>query len=255
MARPWLPLRSVWARFWSNRAGPAAKAWRVDNIYRTNMQSAYMAGRYAQMQTTTKTRPYWRYVAVKDGRTRPTHRAMNGKVFPHDHEFWDSWYPPNGFRCRCTVQTLSQAQVEARGLTVEERMPRMIEPIGPGGVKMPARPLRPDPGFSGNVGRDWLAGLAPGSLEGTIKDLTSLAICKEGKGLFASGNICKPPLKDLDKRHFLPVTKDDILPKGLAPEEYVKAFLGEFGLKGLDDYTGAQAARRYSGAGQQRVVP
>ena len=30
---------------------------------------------------------------------------------------------PNGFRCRCTVRTLSKRQVEARGLTVEEKFP------------------------------------------------------------------------------------------------------------------------------------
>ena len=46
---------------------------------------------------------------------------------------------------------------------------------------MPARPLRPDPEFSGNVGRDWLAGLARREIEGTIKDPASLAIWREGK--------------------------------------------------------------------------
>ena len=138
------------------------KAWRVENIYRTNMQQVYQAGRYAQMQQTTKARPYWRYVAVKDGRTRPTHRALNGRVYPHDHDFWQQWYPPNGFMCRCTVQTLSAAQVEARGLKVQTKTPNLIEPIDHRtGRKMPAVPLRPDPGWEGNVGRDWLAGVTP----------------------------------------------------------------------------------------------
>ena len=32
-------------------------------------------------------RPYWRYVAVADGSTRPTHSAMHGTIFPADHSF------------------------------------------------------------------------------------------------------------------------------------------------------------------------
>jgi len=212
------------------------KAWRVENIYRTNLQSAYMAGRYQALTKTAKRRPYWRYLAVNDSRTRPAHRALNGKVYPHNHEFWGTWFPPNGFMCRCTVQSLSATQVETRGLEVEEKVPGLVEPTDPAtGNKLPAVPLVPDTGWGGNVGRDWLAGLAPRPLEGTIKDLAKAVVCKDGKGLFSQGSICKPPLASLDKRHLLPVSKADILPKGLKPEEYVEAFLKEFGLKGLDD--------------------
>lgn len=214
------------------------KAWRVENIYRTNMQSAYMAGRYQALSKTAKRRPYWRYLAVADSRTRPTHRALNGKVFPHDHEFWNTWFPPNGFMCRCTVQSLSAAQVEDRGLEVEDRIPGLVEPTDPAtGNPLPAVPLVPDPGWGGNVGRDWLSGLAPRPLDGKIKDLATAAICKNGRDLFSQGAACKPSLASLDKRHILPVKPGDILPKGLKPEQYVEAFLKEFGLKGLNDST------------------
>ena len=150
--------------------------------------------------------------------------------------FWGTWFPPNGFMCRCSVQSLSATQVEARGLEVEDRVPGLVEPTDPAtGNKLPAVPLVPDPGWGGNVGRDWLAGLAPRPLDSPIKDLATAAICKDGKGIFSQGALCKPPLASLDKRHLLPVSKADILPKGLKPEEYVAAFLKEFGLKDLDD--------------------
>ena len=211
------------------------KAWRVENIFRTNLQSAYQAGRYAQMKAVAKARPYWRYVAVKDGRTRPTHRALNGKVYPHDHPFWDTFYPPNGFMCRCTVQTLSQGQVDARGLKVEDRIPGLVEPIDPRtGNRAPAVPLRPDPGWAGNVGKDWLQGLSPSEFQGTLKDLVTSAVCRQGKGLFADGDPCRPSLSSLDPRHIHIVDPADILPKGLKPEEYVRAFLGEFGLADIN---------------------
>jgi len=95
---------------------------RLDNIFRTNVQTAYMAGRYQQMKQVAKRRPYWQYDAVNDSRTRPSHAAMDGKVYPHDHPFWDTWYPPNGYGCRCSVTSLSQAELEEEGLKVEERM-------------------------------------------------------------------------------------------------------------------------------------
>lgn len=97
----------------------------ADNIFRTNIQTAYNVGHYEQMTAPAvmQLRPYWQYDAVQDSHTRPSHLAMDGRVFPADHRIWDVWFPPNGFRCRCTVRTLSKRQVEARGLTIEDKFP------------------------------------------------------------------------------------------------------------------------------------
>ena len=97
----------------------------ADLIFRTNIQTAYNVGHYEQMTDpgVMKLRPFWQYDAVNDTHTRPSHLAMDGKVFPADHPVWNTWFPPNGFRCRCTVRTLSKRQVEARGLTVEDKFP------------------------------------------------------------------------------------------------------------------------------------
>ena len=100
------------------------KEYRVETIFRTNMQTAYSAGRYLKMQAVKKTRPYWQYMAVMDKRTRPSHAILNGVVYPADHEFWQSNYPPNGFRCRCGVITLSERQVQDQNLEVQKEMPK-----------------------------------------------------------------------------------------------------------------------------------
>lgn len=102
----------------------------ADNIFRTNVQTAYNVGHYKQMTDpgVMRLRPYWQYDAVNDSHTRPSHLLMDGRVFPADSPVWDTWFPPNGFRCRCTVKTLSKRQVEARGLTVETKPPKDIAP-------------------------------------------------------------------------------------------------------------------------------
>ncbi len=92
--------------------------WRLRTIYRTNLQTSYMAGRWAQMIQNVRFRPYWEYVAVMDRRTRPAHAAMNGLVFRYDDPFWEHFYPPNGFNCRCTVRALSESNLKTRNLAV-----------------------------------------------------------------------------------------------------------------------------------------
>lgn len=92
---------------------------RLKTIYRTNLQSAYMGGRWKDMWENRDERPYWMYVAVMDRRTRPAHAALNGLVFPADDPFWDTHYPPLSFNCRCRVRALSKDRVESKGLDVQ----------------------------------------------------------------------------------------------------------------------------------------
>lgn len=93
--------------------------YRLNTIYQTNMQTSYMAGRLSEMQAAVDTHPYWRYVAILDNRTRPTHRVLNGKVMPADDPAWRAIVPPNGFGCRCTISPMLAKTVERRGYTVE----------------------------------------------------------------------------------------------------------------------------------------
>lgn len=91
--------------------GRGMTPYRLDTVFRTNAQSAYMAGRYQAMLENADRRPWWEYVAVMDNRTRPSHAALNGRVFRYDDPAWAALYPPNGYRCRCRVRARSEGDV------------------------------------------------------------------------------------------------------------------------------------------------
>lgn len=217
-------------------AGLGFSPTRLETIFRTNLQSAYQAGRYAQMRRVTQDRPYWRYTAVNDSRTRPTHRGMHGLVYPANHEFWSTYYPPNGFRCRCSVQSLSADQVKARGYEVQTEIPEMVTYKDPTTHFETETPLHPDQGWAGNVGRDWFAQLAPEELDAVIRPLATRAVCRDGGGaaFAASGDACRPPLAKLDPKHVLPVAEGDLLPAKGDPANYVRTFLREFGIENIE---------------------
>lgn len=136
---------------------------RLRTIFDTNMRSAYQAGRWERIQRVKTAMPYLRYVATMDGRTRPEHRAWHGTVLPVDDPWWDTHYPPCGFRCRCTVTQMNARTLARRGFTVTEapvRFPdRTYTNRRTGEVTTVEGGI--SPGFSFNVGKAYLDGVTP----------------------------------------------------------------------------------------------
>lgn len=160
--------------------GKKLMPYRLDTIFRTNIQSAYAAGRYQQQMRNVADRPYWEYNAVMDNRTRPTHAALNGRVFRWDDPIWQTIYPPNGYNCRCWVRALTEAQMKNHPLGVETSDDRLVtvqQPYGLDGEMRPVKAYRdpktgqllvPDAGFHLNPGRGYLAGLGQSLLEKSV---------------------------------------------------------------------------------------
>jgi SPP1 gp7 family putative phage head morphogenesis protein len=101
---------------------------RLNNIYRNNLQTAYMSGRYREQLANAKNRPFWMYIAIQDSQTRPSHSRLNGRIFHFEDPIWQHIYPPNGWGCRCRVRALTQAQVTKMGRTVEDGS-QYLQPI------------------------------------------------------------------------------------------------------------------------------
>lgn len=95
----------------------------LENIFRTNIQSAYAHGIWTQQQENKANRPYLRYSSLTDSRVRPSHLALNNIVRHIDDYFWYTHYPPNGYLCRCGVDAITEAQAKKQGITIDDELP------------------------------------------------------------------------------------------------------------------------------------
>lgn len=90
---------------------PTSK-WHIENVYRTNSQAAYSAGRMAQIRELSDEFPMIEYVAVMDDRTSKICGGLDGMIKPTNDPFWSRYTPPNHFQCRSTVRPLHITEIE-----------------------------------------------------------------------------------------------------------------------------------------------
>ncbi len=129
---------------------------RLRIIFDTNLRMAHAHGRWQGIERLKEQMPFLRYVSVLDARTRPEHARWHGTVLPVDHPFWRTHYPPNGWRCRCIVQQLSDDDLERYGSKVSSGPPPGSEQTRPWVNRRTGEaarvPVGIDPGFAHNVG-------------------------------------------------------------------------------------------------------
>lgn len=82
--------------------------------YDTAVASAQNARKWLEATQQAETLPYLRYQTANDRRVRQSHRPLNNVVRPVNDAFWDTYYPPNGWRCRCFAQQLSASEGERK---------------------------------------------------------------------------------------------------------------------------------------------
>lgn len=84
---------------------------KIDQTYNQNylraeynfiQSSAHMAAKWEQF-TEDGDRYLLQYRTAHDDRVRPAHAALEGVTLPPSDTFWESYYPPNGWNCRCSV--------------------------------------------------------------------------------------------------------------------------------------------------------
>jgi hypothetical protein len=97
-----------------------------ENVFRTNTQTAYTAGKL--MQTRNNPPPAWQLLIVDDSRTSNICKGLiqSGKqslAMPSDHPFWKKFgFPPYHFQCRTGLQAIYRSQI---GTDVQVENPSM----------------------------------------------------------------------------------------------------------------------------------
>jgi SPP1 gp7 family putative phage head morphogenesis protein len=78
------------------------KSW-LKAEYNTVVASAQTAAQWNDFQDTKDIFPYLVYKTQDDNKVRMAHRSLHNVAKHIDDEFWDQYYPPNGWQCRCYV--------------------------------------------------------------------------------------------------------------------------------------------------------
>jgi len=101
-------------------------AYQLENAVRTQAQITYNAAKYKEEQEDYIQEILWgyKYVTTGDDRVRPEHARLEGVTLPKDDPFWQRYYPPNGWSCRCQVIPVFDKQkiVRPRGdITIDPK--------------------------------------------------------------------------------------------------------------------------------------
>lgn len=128
------------------------KAWRANIIHMTNLTQSYAAGRatYQLDPEVMRVQPYLQWVHSNSGKPRPSHLALDGRVFRAEAI---PFYPPNGYGCLCRTISLTQGQVDKQGLTVDSLQVGDTLPYTDDRGKLREAVIAPDKGFARIPGR------------------------------------------------------------------------------------------------------
>lgn len=70
--------------------------------YEFAVQSAQSVHQWSNLQSDTE-RYHLQYRTAADDKVRESHQPLHNITLPKDDPFWSYYYPPNGWRCRCTA--------------------------------------------------------------------------------------------------------------------------------------------------------
>lgn len=91
---------------------------KINDTYNAN----YLRAEYNFVQSSAQMAAKWeqfaedgdrynlQYRTAGDSKVRPAHAALNGVTLPPSDPFWQTYYPPNGWNCRCTVVQVRKAK-------------------------------------------------------------------------------------------------------------------------------------------------
>jgi SPP1 gp7 family putative phage head morphogenesis protein len=89
--------------------------------YDTAVGSAQMAGKWVGFEDDA----ILEYSTAGDERVRESHALLDGIIKPKNDAFWNKYYPPNGYRCRCNVIESTSTKVTPDSAIQKPPVPEM----------------------------------------------------------------------------------------------------------------------------------
>lgn len=87
------------------------RTW-LQTEYDTCIATATQSARWQQFQDQKNLFPCLRYQTAGDENVRDEHRALDGVTKRIDDPFWRTYYPPNGWNCRCEAIQVPEDEVQ-----------------------------------------------------------------------------------------------------------------------------------------------
>lgn len=95
--------------------------------YNQAKASARMGENWKKYEKRKSVLPMLQYNTAGDKRVRAGHQKLDGVTLPIDDSFWDTYYPPNGWGCRCDVRQVAGPRVEPTDFPTAEEQPRQFQ--------------------------------------------------------------------------------------------------------------------------------
>ncbi|AGF75838.1 phage minor head protein [Bartonella vinsonii] len=128
---------------------------RLETVYWANTMSAHAAGEWERTQNNKEFLPYLTYALSSSEHKRLEHESWVGFTAPVDDPVWDWLYPPNGWRCKCSVRQVSRYEAENLGYE-DDAAPLKVEQKAWHNKrtgKVEKIPKGIDPGWNSNPGK------------------------------------------------------------------------------------------------------
>ncbi|WP_336288645.1 phage head morphogenesis protein [Bartonella sp. CB60] len=128
---------------------------RLETIYWSNVMSAHAAGEWERTQNNKEFLPYLTYALSSSEHKRLEHERWVGFTAPVDDPVWDWLYPPNGWRCKCSVRQVSRYEAENLGYKKDAQPPHVKQRVwhNKRTGKTERVPEGIDPGWHSNSGK------------------------------------------------------------------------------------------------------
>jgi SPP1 gp7 family putative phage head morphogenesis protein len=92
--------------------------------YNAAISQSRSASMWMEIESNSELLPMLTYSTVGDGRVRIEHAMLNNISRPVNDKFWDNYFPPNGWNCRCTtLQTDDSVKTSLKGFKKPDTVP------------------------------------------------------------------------------------------------------------------------------------